>query len=59
MTLERAPLGSVIVRVADHGQFFATRASARKIISERVEALASHEAVILELHEGKSLRSRE
>lgn len=37
-----------IVCVADHGRFFATRASARKIIAERLEALPPHEAVILE-----------
>lgn len=45
---ERGVMGSVIVRLAESGQFFATRESARGIIADRIEALPRHEAVILD-----------
>lgn len=40
--------GSVIVCVAESGRFFATRASARKIIAERIEALPLGEPLVLD-----------
>ena len=45
---ERGAMGSVIIRMADHGQFFATRQKARDIIRDRVEAFPEREAVILD-----------
>ena len=38
----------MIVRMADYGQFFATRALAKRIISEQIEALPASEAVVLD-----------
>lgn len=40
--------GSVIIRMAAHGEFFATRARARQLIAEVIDALPRRESVILE-----------
>jgi hypothetical protein len=45
---ERGSLGSVIVRVGEIGQFFATRDSVRRLVAEHVDSLPSREAVILD-----------
>lgn len=44
----RGMAGSVIVHVARHGEFFATREKARQIISAETGALPEREAVILD-----------
>jgi len=41
-------MGSVIVRMADHGRFFATRGRMRQIIADRIETLPAREAVIVD-----------
>lgn len=46
--LERGAMGSVIVRVAGRGTFFATRDSARRLIAETTGSLPEREAVIFE-----------
>lgn len=47
---ERAAMGSVIIRMADHGQFFffAARQKAREIIRDRIDVFPEREAVILD-----------
>lgn len=45
---ERDATGAVIIRVAGYGQFLATRARARDIIRDRLEALPPGEAVVLD-----------
>ena len=44
----RGMAGSVVIHIARRGQFFATRASARQIISEEIDTLSQREAVILD-----------
>ena len=44
----RGMAGSVVIHAARRGQFFATRASARQIISEEIDTLSQREAVILD-----------
>jgi hypothetical protein len=46
--MERGVMGSVIVRVGERGEFFATRDSARRLIAECADVLPWHEAVIFE-----------
>jgi hypothetical protein len=45
---ERGIMGSVIIRLADYGEFFALRESARQFIREQIDVLPAHEAVILD-----------
>ncbi len=44
----RGSEGSVIIHVASRGQFFATRESARKMISEEIDTLSRREPVIID-----------
>jgi hypothetical protein len=48
VTTEDGEPGSVIIRLAVYGRFFATRALARRITGERLEALPSGDAVVLD-----------
>lgn len=41
-------MGSVIVRVAEVGEFFATRDSARRLIKERADCFPERETIIFD-----------